>query len=85
MPKSENNNRSKYFYASRRRTLPHSSYNKSTSNKSDKCLCDMCNIMGCQFRGQYENLHKQKFHWRDVMCGYDVDMYIKGSLKDELP
>ena len=85
--KNSENNRSKFFYAARRRTLPHSSYekNKSTSKKVDKCLCDKCNITNCQFRGGYEKLHKQKFHYREVMCGYDVDKYIEDNLKKELP
>ena len=86
MPNYNDNNsrRSKFFYASRRTKTP-SNIHKQSQKYSSKCLCDKCDVSNCQFRGQYENLHEQKFHYRDVMCGYDVDRYIENGLKEELP
>ena len=78
------NNRSKFFYASRRTKTP-SDIHLETQKQSSKCLCDKCDVSNCQFRGEYEKLHKQKFHYREVMCGYDVDKYIGERLKEELP
>jgi len=84
MQNNENNRRSKFFKAARRTKTP-SDIHKQSQNHSNKCLCDKCDILNCQFRGQYENLHKQKFHYREVMCGYDVNKCVEKGLKEELP
>lgn len=84
MQNYDTNCRSKFFKATRRTKTPYDIH-KQSQKHSSKCLCDKCDVSNCKFRGEYENLHKQKFDSPEVMCGYDAEKYIERSLEEELP